>query len=234
MSFSEIRNPYTEFKIPNNTSFLNIKYPDTPFAEFQSQTQNNSRSRDHELLTISQVLPHLFISGIYPLEKRPQELKNLNIDCIVSCVGKPYVGEVHDNIMFNIPELEVLYVPYNDDTRENLFRENNNNVSLTKFVRDLSEMSQVDEFNKSTTGRPLIDITYSYIDNCLKNNKNVLVHCMAGVSRSASVVIYYLMRRYNMSFQDARDYLTSRRGIVQPNAAFEVQLTTINRNTYSA
>lgn len=34
-----------------------------------------------------------------------------------------------------------------------------------------------------------------------KQNKNVFIHCAAGVSRSASFVIAYIMKTKNMSFK---------------------------------
>jgi len=42
--------------------------------------------------------------------------------------------------------------------------------------------------------------TYHFIDNNLRST-NVLVHCMAGVSRSATIVIAYIMKKYRMSLQ---------------------------------
>ena len=43
----------------------------------------------------------------------------------------------------------------------------------------------------------------AFIDNALSNGGRVLVHCAAGVSRSASVVIAYVMYKKGFGFVDA-------------------------------
>ncbi len=47
-----------------------------------------------------------------------------------------------------------------------------------------------------------------------RKRTNVLVHCMAGVSRSVALVIAYLIRHSNMSYDDAFAFVKSRRKIV--------------------
>ena len=42
-----------------------------------------------------------------------------------------------------------------------------------------------------------------FIDSVIAENGKVLVHCYAGVSRSATTVIQYLMRTYGLSFANA-------------------------------
>ncbi|KAE8305165.1 Dual-specificity protein phosphatase [Giardia duodenalis] len=56
------------------------------------------------------------------------------------------------------------------------------------------------------------------IDKCV--SRGVLVHCGVGVSRSALVVIGYLMIKKNMSFPDAYALLRSRRSCINPNDGF--------------
>ena len=48
----------------------------------------------------------------------------------------------------------------------------------------------------------------------------VLVHCHAGVSRSASCVIAFLMKTQGMSFDDAFKFASARRPIIFPNMGF--------------
>lgn len=49
---------------------------------------------------------------------------------------------------------------------------------------------------------------------------NVLVHCVSGISRSATIVIAYLMKIQDMTFQQAFDFVKERRSIVSPNSGF--------------
>lgn len=51
-----------------------------------------------------------------------------------------------------------------------------------------------------------------------------LVHCMAGVSRSSTLVLAYLVRHMNMSLADAYQHVRSVRPCIQPNPSFWRQL----------
>ena len=52
----------------------------------------------------------------------------------------------------------------------------------------------------------------------------VLVHCHAGMSRSATFVIAYVMWKLDLGFRAAIDYVTKRRSVVSPNGGFMGQL----------
>ena len=60
--------------------------------------------------------------------------------------------------------------------------------------------------------------------NFIDGEEKVLVHCMAGASRSASVVIAYLMWKEKKSFKDALDFVSNKRSSVFPNDGFKDQL----------
>ena len=60
--------------------------------------------------------------------------------------------------------------------------------------------------------------------NFIKGEEKVLVHCMAGASRSATIVIAYLMWTNKMKFDDALNFVKSKRPIVYPNDGFQKQL----------
>lgn len=57
-----------------------------------------------------------------------------------------------------------------------------------------------------------------------KHYGNVLVHCHKGVSRSASFVIGYLMKKNEFTLEEALAHVQMIRPIVQPNSSFLSQL----------
>ena len=66
-----------------------------------------------------------------------------------------------------------------------------------------------------------------YFGECLKfikGDQKTLVHCMAGASRSATIVIAYLMWTLKMKFLDALEYTKKKRPMVDPNCGFKEQL----------
>jgi protein-tyrosine phosphatase len=71
----------------------------------------------------------------------------------------------------------------------------------------------------------LTDIVEFIESALLDPNAKVLVHCVEGVSRSASAVIAYLMAERSMSFGQALRVVKRRRAVVSPNLGFVRQLS---------
>lgn len=66
------------------------------------------------------------------------------------------------------------------------------------------------------------DETYEFIREGLMRGA-VLVHCQMGVSRSATVIIAYLMKKYRIGYREALDKVRAKR-YVYPNPGFVSQL----------
>ncbi|KIM48479.1 hypothetical protein M413DRAFT_62827 [Hebeloma cylindrosporum] len=80
-----------------------------------------------------------------------------------------------------------------------------------------------------------IDSAIEVIDNALGSNKGrgrILVHCSAGVSRSPTVVVGYLMKKRGMSPKVALGYVVRARPQVSPNPGFLEQLKAMEEGLY--
>ena len=61
-------------------------------------------------------------------------------------------------------------------------------------------------------------------DTVRSENGHVLVHCQAGVSRSSTITIAYVMARTSLGMLSAFRFVKSRRSIIAPNFNFMGQL----------
>lgn len=63
-----------------------------------------------------------------------------------------------------------------------------------------------------------------FIEEARRRNARVLVHCHAGISRSSTVVIAYVMKHMNQPMSQAYQFVKSKRPIIAPNLGFVGQL----------
>ncbi|KAI8971469.1 protein-tyrosine phosphatase-like protein, partial [Mycotypha africana] len=66
--------------------------------------------------------------------------------------------------------------------------------------------------------------TEAFIDEALAKNENILVHCLAGVSRSPTILTAYLMSKRRMRWKAALALIKQKRPFVCPNPGFINQL----------
>ena len=69
-----------------------------------------------------------------------------------------------------------------------------------------------------------ISLYFDEISDLIHKQDVVLVNCVAGISRSASFVIAYLMKYYEMTLEDAFLYVRKRRNRICPNKKFMTYL----------
>ncbi|XP_048186656.1 dual specificity protein phosphatase 4 [Perognathus longimembris pacificus] len=63
-----------------------------------------------------------------------------------------------------------------------------------------------------------------YIDAVQERRGRVLVHCQAGISRSATICLAYLMMKQRVRLEEAFEFVKQRRSIISPNFSFMGQL----------
>ncbi|KAL7059121.1 hypothetical protein AAHC03_013074 [Spirometra sp. Aus1] len=78
---------------------------------------------------------------------------------------------------------------------------------------------------------PLFEKAINFIDGAREVGGVVLVHCFAGISRSASIVMAYMLYHSPLTVLEAYKLLQSFRPIAEPNFAFLGQLDSFRRLT---
>lgn len=72
--------------------------------------------------------------------------------------------------------------------------------------------------------RACFSTAIAFIDSVKHSGGRVLVHCQAGISRSATICLAYLMHTQRVRLDEAFDFVKQRRHVISPNLAFMGQL----------
>jgi atypical dual specificity phosphatase len=73
---------------------------------------------------------------------------------------------------------------------------------------------------------PHFQVVARFLHRVERLRGRALIHCVAGVSRSATLLVAYLMLHKGMTLLEAYYFVRRRRPCVQPNQAFRLQLAT--------
>ena len=72
---------------------------------------------------------------------------------------------------------------------------------------------------------------YDFIINSPKKT-NIFIHCYMGSSRSASIVVYYIMKRHNKTFTEALEHIKSCRSNININTNFSDEIKFLEKLDY--
>lgn len=108
-------------------------------------------------------------------------------------------------------------------------------IDLIRYPNNMNPNPQMRNSNIQYYHFPLVDSPeenafryypkiYQIMRMAEAQNKNVYIHCFAGISRSSTMVIAYLMHKHHKPLADIYRYVQSKRNIVQPNSGFMKQL----------
>jgi protein-tyrosine phosphatase len=105
------------------------------------------------------------------------------------------------------------------------------NIGITHILvagKDMVEMFPNDFIYKTISlyDSPHTNISKYFPESntFIKSADKILVHCGAGVSRSVSLVLAYLISEYNMTYSESIKLMKSKRQIANPNTGFEKHL----------
>jgi protein-tyrosine phosphatase len=70
----------------------------------------------------------------------------------------------------------------------------------------------------------IFDECFLYIENIRLQSRRIFIHCNAGISRSPTIVIAYVMKHLKVDFEHAFKLVKETRLTINPNAGFLSQL----------
>ncbi|KAK2963370.1 putative Dual specificity phosphatase, catalytic domain containing protein [Blattamonas nauphoetae] len=177
---------------------------------------------NHDLLIESlpnEIVPGLFLGGS-PLSDSVKFFESMHITHIINCMERddypipPGVQRLELDLD-DVPSQQIQFEPALD-LLEKVF--NMTETEVRDHLKTIPHLSPIVEtlLNDSTS----VQTPFPYFPNGIR----VFVHCYVGMSRSASVVIAFLIRKYRLSPINALRMCKIQRNIVRPNDGFVRQL----------
>lgn len=144
-----------------------------------------------------------------------RRLLQVDLGPIVKVYPKLYLGSYENSIDERLlTEHNITYLLSIHDMSDN--------IPPTAKNRHYFRIKAADSLNQDL--KPTFAKAIQFIDRAHKNNANVLVHCRAGVSRSATLCAAYISSKEGIPPDSAIEYMKRSRPIVNPNASFRKQL----------
>jgi protein-tyrosine phosphatase len=162
------------------------------------------RKRDSAKFEASTILDRLLLSAEPVSVADYRHLQSVGVTHIVRCVPEQLTSECA--AVCAEAEVQLHQVPIRDIVFEDITRHLRPACDFIAAALDQRRQQQQQE-EKGETSRNV-----------------VLVHCQAGVSRSVSIVIAFLMASQKMTAAAALEHVRSRRPIANPNLGFMKQL----------
>lgn len=134
-------------------------------------------------------------------------------ECISKIIDGLYLGDIRCASNLKILKLHnIKYILNVTDDIPFFFK---NNFEYARIpIKDKPDVDISVFFNHSS----------SYIENRIRDG-NIFIHCYAGISRSSSIVIAYLIIKKKYSYNDAYNLVKSKRPCIRPNKGFDYLLS---------
>jgi dual specificity MAP kinase phosphatase len=106
---------------------------------------------------------------------------------------------------------------------KNLFENEPGYKYLKLNIKDTLDYPIEDHFTDSN----------AFLSQAHENNETVFVHCQLGKSRSATIIIAYLIKHMNMSTNEAYTFLKRARSSIMPNLSFMNKLRSYEQSIHN-
>jgi atypical dual specificity phosphatase len=134
-----------------------------------------------------------------------------NIDDYNIIVNNLYLGNINKSTDIEFLEKNNIQAIINCTENEPFSNYFDDKLKLRLSINDSKDDQNIDNF------KSLIPESIKFINNCINNDKRVYIHCYWGLMRSATVVACYLIKKYNLSPDEAIQLIKEQRPRALPS-----------------
>ena len=179
-----------------------------PFMCSSSDIRSTVDRYKHLIIYPNCVLENQIFIGTGIQAKNWKIIRDLNITHIVNC-------SIEHECIFS-DALKYLHCRLEDSLEENIYRDLE---KACRFIDNALNFGSDDNNSDSDEND-----SRSRHESALNQPARVLIHCNLGISRSSSILIAYLIRRYRLCLYSAFNYVKDKRIQTAPNYSFLKQL----------
>lgn len=184
-------------------SLLRVLY-DTCIQNMFKQTENHNENNENNENTNTLAIPNKKVTRYYvkkyslydylgPYFEPVFVIDNIFIGSAFNAASSAIIHKFNIKYIVNVTTNISNY--FSDVTYVNVKIEDNNSDSIDDFL--IPTYDKLVEFKN-------------------KHDGNTLVHCYFGASRSVCIMLFYLMKMYNMELYDALEFMKTKRYLIHP------------------
>nr|CAG8436378.1 6998_t:CDS:2 [Entrophospora candida] len=214
---SSISAPNSPQLPPNNSTYSAYSHnrrPSTPLCFYQNKDVANSNAADPMALMSK---TENAIGEELPYKEEPiRILDNLYLGSELNAANRSMLNRLNIEFILNVALLQSarsamlsgipLTVPATS--------KHNKQIKYKKFFWTHNQENLISDF----------DSAFAFINEARSAGKSILVHCQCGVSRSASLIIGYVMEANSMNLNQAYEFVKNRSPYISPNMSLVYQL----------
>jgi len=170
----------------------------------------------------------------------PYMANHMQSDAIVTVIQTPTFSSFECDLPHDILDARLFLGSFNQTEKYELVKDLKithilnmttecDNIHEDKGIKYM-KVSILDEDDKNIHDH--FQDAYQFIHDALTEdvNNNVLVHCAMGKSRSATIIIMYLMKKFSWGFEKAFAFVKRKRDAICPNDGFVQRLQEFEKN----
>ena len=166
----------------------------------------------------NQIVEDKLFLGDLSHAKNAKVMNDLGITHVVNCTPMANyfeMDEEHGKEITHVDKLNYYQVSLDDNENANIKAHFDNAI---KFIE--TALNDDGKKDKATGQEAKEKEKEKEKEKKQEKVNRVLIHCAAGISRSATITIAYLMKSRNMKYDDAFNFVRSRRDVIYPNQGF--------------